>query len=168
MGKKFMFYPGCTLKGVAKNLEDSTIESAKVLGYDLEELPGWTCCGAVYGLAQDSVKFAIANVRNLIKAQNYGKEIGDNRLLAICAMCYNNLRRAHIDVMKNRDKLKILDLFMDVLGGRHFANKYELVKVFAKEVKKINIPFERRSPILLPDYRGKRVLARKTDLPVLE
>ncbi len=113
MGKKVMFYPGCTLKGVAKNLEDSTIESARILGYDLVELPGWTCCGAVYGLAQDSVKFTIANVRNLIKAQNYGKEIGDNRLLAVCSMCYNNLKRAHIDVMKNRDKLKTLDLFMD-------------------------------------------------------
>ncbi len=113
MGKKVMFYPGCTLKGVAKNLEDSTVESARVLGYDFIELPGWTCCGAVYGLAQDSVKFTIANVRNLIKAQNYGKEIGDNRLIAVCSMCYNNLRRAHIDVMKNKDKLKTLDLFMD-------------------------------------------------------
>ena len=113
MGKKIMFYPGCTLKGVAKNLEDSTVESARVLGYDFIELPGWTCCGAVYGLAQDSVKFTIANVRNLIKAQNYGKEIDDNRLIAVCSMCYNNLRRAHIDVMKNRDKLKTLDLFMD-------------------------------------------------------
>ncbi len=113
MGKKIMFYPGCTLKGVAKNLEDSTVESARVLGYDFIELPGWTCCGAVYGLAQDSVKFTIANVRNLIKAQNYGKEIDDNRLIAVCSMCYNNLRRAHIDVMKNRDKWKALDLFMD-------------------------------------------------------
>ncbi len=113
MGKKIMFYPGCTLKGVAKNLEDSTVESARVLGYDFIELPGWTCCGAVYGLAQDSVKFTIANVRNLIKAQEYGKEIGDNRLIAVCSMCYNNLRRAHIDVMRNRDKLKTLDLFMD-------------------------------------------------------
>ncbi|ADD08785.1 CoB--CoM heterodisulfide reductase iron-sulfur subunit B family protein [Candidatus Aciduliprofundum boonei] len=113
MGKKIMFYPGCTLKGVAKNLEDSTVESARVLGYDFIELPGWTCCGAVYGLAQDSVKFTIANVRNLIKAQNYGKEIDDNRLVAVCSMCYNNLRRAHIDVMKNRDKLETLDLFMD-------------------------------------------------------
>ncbi len=111
--KKIMFYPGCTLKGVAKNLEDSTVESAKALGYDFIELPGWTCCGAVYGLAQDSVKFTIANVRNLIRAQQYAEEIGDNRLVAVCSMCYNNLRRAHIDVMKNRDKLKTLDLFMD-------------------------------------------------------
>ncbi len=111
--KKIMFYPGCTLKGVAKNLEDSTIESARVLGYELMELPNWTCCGAVYGLAQDSVKFTIANVRNLIRAQEYSKEIGDNRLIAVCSMCYNNLKRAHIDVMKNRDKLKTLKLFMD-------------------------------------------------------
>ena len=111
--KKIMFYPGCTLKGVAKNLEDSTIASANALGYEFIELPNWTCCGAVYGLAQDSVKFTIANVRNLIKAQEYGKEIEDNHLIAVCSMCYNNLRRAHIDVMKNRDKLKTLDLFMD-------------------------------------------------------
>ncbi len=111
--QKIMYYPGCTLKGVAKNLEDSTIESAKVLGYEFVELPGWTCCGAVYGLAKDSVKFTIANVRNLIKAQDYAEEIGDNRLVAVCSMCYNNLKRAHIDVMRNRDNLKTLNLFMD-------------------------------------------------------
>ena len=111
--KKIMFYPGCTLKGVAKNLEDSTVESARVLGYNLLELPGWTCCGAVYGLAQDSVKFTIANVRNLIRAKEFGEKIGDNRLIAVCSMCYNNLRRAHIDVMKHKDRLKTLNIFMD-------------------------------------------------------
>ncbi len=111
--KKIMFYPGCTLKGVAKNLEDSTLATARELGYEFVELPNWTCCGAVYGLAQDSVKFTIANVRNLIRAQEYAEEIGDNRLVAVCSMCYNNLRRAHLDVMRNRDKLKTLNIFMD-------------------------------------------------------
>ncbi len=111
--KKIMFYPGCTLKGVAKNLEDSTLESAKVLGYEFVELPNWTCCGAVYGLARDSVKFTIANVRNLIRAQEYSEEIGDNRLVAVCSMCYNNLKRAHVDVMKNKDNLHTLNIFMD-------------------------------------------------------
>ncbi len=111
--KKIMFYPGCTLKGVAKNLEDSTLATARELGYEFVELPNWTCCGAVYGLAQDSVKFTIANVRNLIRAQEYAEEIGDNRLVAVCSMCYNNLRRAHLDVMRNRDRLKTLNIFMD-------------------------------------------------------
>ena len=111
--KKIMFYPGCTLKGVAKNLEDSTLATARELGYEFVELPNWTCCGAVYGLAQDSVKFTIANVRNLIRAQEYAEEIGENRLVAVCSMCYNNLRRAHLDVMRNRDRLKTLNIFMD-------------------------------------------------------
>ncbi|MBC7335660.1 MAG: succinate dehydrogenase/fumarate reductase flavoprotein subunit, partial [Clostridia bacterium] len=35
---------------------------------------------------------------------------------------------------------------------------------FVKELERAGIPRERRSPMLLPDYRGKRVLARTIDL----
>jgi succinate dehydrogenase/fumarate reductase flavoprotein subunit len=38
------------------------------------------------------------------------------------------------------------------------------VEKFVAELEKAGIPPERRSPVLLPDYRGKRVLARMVDV----
>jgi succinate dehydrogenase / fumarate reductase flavoprotein subunit len=38
------------------------------------------------------------------------------------------------------------------------------VERFVEELRAAGVPEERRSPILLPDYRGKRVLARMIDL----
>ncbi len=83
---------------------------------------------------------------------------GKNRLMGNSLLDYNVFgRRAGISaakVVRNSSKPGKLTL-------KH-------VKIFTEEVKKINVPPERRSPILLPDYRGKRVLARKIDLPVMQ
>ena len=38
------------------------------------------------------------------------------------------------------------------------------LKGFLEELRAAGVPEERRSPMLLPDYRGKRVLARLIDL----
>lgn len=38
------------------------------------------------------------------------------------------------------------------------------LKGFVEELRAAGVPEERRSPMLLPDYRGKRVLARMIDL----
>jgi len=38
------------------------------------------------------------------------------------------------------------------------------VEDYIKELKKAKIPEERKSPMLLPDYRGKNTLARMIDI----
>ena len=45
---KFSYFPGCTLKTKAKELDRETRASAEALGIVLEELPEWQCCGAVH------------------------------------------------------------------------------------------------------------------------
>ena len=44
---KFSYYPGCTLKTKAKDLDFYGRESAKVLGFELEERENWQWCGGV-------------------------------------------------------------------------------------------------------------------------
>ena len=41
---KVSYYPGCTLKTKAKNLEDAAVASMAALGVEFEELPRWNCC----------------------------------------------------------------------------------------------------------------------------
>lgn len=44
----YSYFPGCTLKTRAKDLDHWGRESMKALGIELQELPEWQCCGAVY------------------------------------------------------------------------------------------------------------------------
>ena len=48
---KINYYPGCTLKTKAKDLDYYARKSAEKLGVTMEEIPIWQCCGAVYPTA---------------------------------------------------------------------------------------------------------------------
>ena len=51
----FSYYPGCTLKTKAKELDAYARASAEVLGVTMEEIENWQCCGAVYPTARDEI-----------------------------------------------------------------------------------------------------------------
>ncbi len=107
------YYPGCTLKTKAKNLEDSALACLAALGVEAKELPRWNCCGAVFSLSDDDLIHHIAPVRDLIRA----KDAGHDRIVTLCSMCYNTLARAN-RIMKGEtdedvEKRKTINLFMD-------------------------------------------------------
>ncbi len=106
---KIGYYPGCTLKSRAKNLEDSALASLAALGFEVEELPRWNCCGAVFSLANDDLIHHLAPVRDLIRA----KDAGHERLITLCSMCYNTLARANLLMKHDEEKRKTLNLFME-------------------------------------------------------
>jgi len=86
---KYNYFPGCTLKTTAKQLEISAINVGKILEFELVELPRWHCCGTVVTLASDDKIRSIGAIRTLIRAQ----ETGDDKLVTICSVCLNTLRR---------------------------------------------------------------------------
>ena len=106
---KASYYPGCTLKTKAKNLEAAALASLAALGIRLEELPRWNCCGAVHSLADDDLIHHVAPVRDLIRA----KEQGSDKIVTLCSMCYNSLARANLLMRNDEEKRKTINLFMD-------------------------------------------------------
>ena len=52
---KFQYFPGCTLKTKGVRLDSCAKKSAEALGFTLEELSEWQCCGAVYPMARLSI-----------------------------------------------------------------------------------------------------------------
>jgi heterodisulfide reductase subunit B len=106
---KVSYYPGCTLKTKARNLEDTALAALAALGFELEELPRWNCCGAVTSLASDDLLHMLAPVRDLIRA----KEQGSDKLVTICSMCYNTLARANLVMRDDAVKRDALNQFMD-------------------------------------------------------
>ena len=106
---KISYYPGCTLKTKAKNLEDAAIAAMVAFGVEFEELPRWNCCGAVHSLADDDLIHLVAPVRDLIRA----KEQGNTKLVTLCSMCYNTLARANLLMRDDEEKRETINLFMD-------------------------------------------------------
>ena len=43
---KVGFYPGCSMKGGAREYQESVTALAKVFDIELVEVPDWNCCGA--------------------------------------------------------------------------------------------------------------------------
>jgi heterodisulfide reductase subunit B len=106
---KISYYPGCTLKLKAKNLELAALASLQALGIDVEEMDRWNCCGAVYSLSDDDLIHHVGPVRNLVRA----KERGADKLVTLCSMCYNTLARANQLMRKDEVKRKTINWFMD-------------------------------------------------------
>jgi heterodisulfide reductase subunit B len=137
------YYPGCTLKTKAKNLEDPAIASMDVLGLNLEEIPRWNCCGAVYSLADDDLLHQVAPVRNLVRTKEQKKD----KLATLCAFCFNTLKRANLLMKEDAEKRNTLNSFMDEeidYGGE--VKVVHLLEVFRDEIgwealaKKVKLP----------------------------
>ena len=95
---KYSYYPGCTLRNKAKELDRWARESAKALGFELEELETWQCCGGVYPLGQDEIASKLPAVRALNDAKEKGQD-----LVAVCSACYHVLKRVNDDMANVAD-----------------------------------------------------------------
>jgi len=112
---KLPYYPGCTLKTTAKNFEDSALAVAKALEIELVELPKWNCCGTVFSLTADDLIHHLAPIRNLIRVQKLNEDGAlqdEHRLITLCSMCYNTLKRANLRVKENPEDLRKLNDLM--------------------------------------------------------
>lgn len=106
---KLLYFPGCTLKTSAKNLEKSAFAIANTLGHELVEMDDWTCCGVVSSLSDDDLMRHLAPLRNLIHVEDQD----ENRVVVLCDMCCNTLKQTNLRVKENPDDLETLNLFMD-------------------------------------------------------
>ena len=92
----YAYYPGCTLKNKAQELDRCARQSALALGIELQELPEWQCCGGAYSMAQDEIASKLAAVRALAAAKEQGRE-----LVTLCSACHNVLKQANRDMAEN-------------------------------------------------------------------
>lgn len=103
------YYPGCTLKTTAINFEIPALASMEKLGYKMVELPRWNCCGTVHSLASDDLMHQLAPVRTLIRV----KETGADKVVALCAMCYNTLKQTNKIILEDKEKRDRINNFLD-------------------------------------------------------
>ncbi len=93
---KYSYYPGCTLKTKAKELDLYGRLSAEKLGIVLEEPENWQCCGGVYPQSEDEIATKLSSVRTLAAAKEKGQD-----LITLCSACHHVLKRVNNDMKQN-------------------------------------------------------------------
>ena len=89
----YSYFPGCTLKTKGKDLDKWGRAAAEALGFPLQELPQWQCCGAVYPLAKDEIATKLSSVRALAAARDAGQD-----LVTLCSACHHVIKRVNRDM----------------------------------------------------------------------
>ena len=84
------YYPGCTLRTKAKELDVYARRSAEALGVTLEEIDNWQCCGGVFSTARDEIASKLSSVRALAAAKARSQ-----MLVTVCSACHNVIKQTN-------------------------------------------------------------------------
>ena len=146
----FSYYPGCTLKTKAKELDQYARKSAQALGFELKELADWQCCGAVYPMAKDEIATKLSSVRALMAAKEEG-----NDLVTLCSACHHVIKRVNED-MKTDENIRT-----------KVANYLELEEAYAGETNVLHylevlrdkVGFDKIKELVKNPFTGKKIAA---------
>lgn len=109
---KVSYFPGCTLKNKAKDLDLYALRSAEALGVTLEEIENWQCCGGVFTTAEDEVATKLSSVRALKYASDRSQP-----LVTVCSACHNVIKQTNYAMQNNKDFADKVNRYMAEDGG---------------------------------------------------
>ena len=95
---KLSYFPGCTLKNKAADLDEYARKSALALGVVLEEIEEWQCCGGVFTTANDEIATKLSSVRALAAAKEK-----DQPLVSVCSACHNVIKQTNFAMQNDRE-----------------------------------------------------------------
>jgi len=95
---KVSYFPGCTLKNKAKDLDMYAYKSAEALGITLEEMKDWQCCGGVFTTAKNEVATKLSSVRALMEAAEK-----EQPLVTVCSACHNVIKQTNHAMQNDKE-----------------------------------------------------------------
>ena len=146
----YSYFPGCTLKTKAKDLDHYARISAEALGFTLEELPDWQCCGGVYPMAKNEIATKLSSIRALAKAKELGQP-----LVTLCSACHNVIKQVNHDmqtddniVLKANNYLKLAEPYQGETEVLHYL-----------EVLRDKVGFDELKKKVVNPLKGKKIAA---------
>lgn len=104
---KVSYFPGCTLKTKAKDLDIYARRSAAALGIELCEVDNWQCCGGVFVSAKDEIATKLSSVRALVNARDKNEP-----LVTVCSACHNVIKQTNHAILTDDDFAAKVNLYM--------------------------------------------------------
>lgn len=107
---KYALFPGCSASTTGRPYTESFNYVARKVGIECEEIPDWNCCGASAGHLQSKDLGDALPARSLALSE---KAFGDRDVIAPCAGCYQNLRRALVHARESDERRREIS---DIVG----------------------------------------------------
>lgn len=147
---RYSYYPGCTLKNKAEALDAYARVSAKALGFELEEIKEWQCCGGVYPLGTDEIGTKLASVRALNDAKEKGQD-----LVTLCSACHHVIKRVNDD-MKNVEEIRAkVNNYMESELAEAYQGETKVLHFL--EVLRDEIGFDTLKEKVVHPLKGKKI-----------
>lgn len=146
----YSYYPGCTLKTKAKDLDIYGRKAAEKLGVTLEELPEWQCCGGVYPLASDEVATKLSSVRALLSARDQKQP-----LLTMCSACHHVIKRVNYDMKNKPDFSSKVNNYLGLFEEYHGETRV----VHYLEMLRDDIGFDKLREKVVNPLKGRKIAA---------
>lgn len=109
---KLSYFPGCTLKTKAKDLDREALKCAEILGVTLEEIYEWQCCGGVFTTSKDEIATKLSSVRALKEAKDKGQA-----LVTVCSACHNVIKQTNHQMQDEEFRNKVNNYLGDGYDG---------------------------------------------------
>jgi heterodisulfide reductase subunit B len=87
--KSYSYYPGCSIQHENHCYAMSNRAVAQALGFELDEVDDWNCCGATEYFSVNRLPAYSLVARNLARAEKDGAE----EIVVPCSACYLNLHK---------------------------------------------------------------------------
>jgi heterodisulfide reductase subunit B len=143
---KVSYFPGCTLKNKALDLDRYARDAAKALGIELEEIEEWQCCGGVY---TNEVATRLSSVRAL-KA-TYAKE---QPLVTVCSACHNVIKQTNCALQTNEEFASKANRY---LGGEAYNGEAEVLHYL--ELLRDKVGYDAIKEKVVHPLKGKKIAA---------
>lgn len=147
---KVSYFPGCTLKNKAKDLDAYAYRSADALGVTLEEIEDWQCCGGVFTTANNEVATKLSSVRALKSASDKGQP-----LVTVCSACHNVIKQTNHAMQNNTEFAGKVNRYMGADGG--YAGEAEVYHYL--EMLRDLVGFDKVKESVVNSLKGKRIAA---------
>ena len=145
---KYSYYPGCTLRTKAKDLDEYARASAAALGFELEEIEDWQCCGGVYPLGTDEIATKLSSVRALNAAKEKGQD-----LITVCSACHHVLKRVNDDMKNVEDIRTRANNYMKL--DTPYEGETEVLHFL--EVLRDRVGFDKVKEKVVNPFKGKKI-----------
>lgn len=146
----FTYYPGCTLRTQAKDLDAYARSSAEALGISLVEPENWQCCGGAYTTAKDEIATKLSAVRTL----NAAKEAGQP-LITVCSACHNVIKQTNYDISHDEEMAAKVNNYL----GLDEAYTGETTVYHYLEMLRDVVGFDNLKKKVVNSFKGKKIAA---------
>jgi heterodisulfide reductase subunit B len=147
---KVSYFPGCTLKNKAKDLDVYAHRSAEALDVTLEEIENWQCCGGVFTTAQNEAATKLSSVRALKEANDKAQP-----LITVCSACHNVIKQTNHAMQTNKAFCDKVNRYMAEDGGYHGeAQVYHYL-----EMLRDLVGFDKVKECVKNSLKGKKIAA---------